>query len=160
MIRAGDAAALERLVTHNMRFVVYVIKSSPQYAASRIPFDDLIGIGNAELLKAARRWTPKNGARFSTYAKGFIQRGIRRSLDNEWSMIRIPVNVAEQIRNLRYTERRLTQELKRKPTHHELADALKLHESRIEELMSIDSLEPMSIDANQGQGRPREEIEE
>jgi DNA-directed RNA polymerase specialized sigma subunit len=39
--------------------------------------DDLIGIGTAELVKAASRWTPTNGARFSTYAKGFIQRGIR-----------------------------------------------------------------------------------
>jgi DNA-directed RNA polymerase sigma subunit (sigma70/sigma32) len=75
-------------------------------------------------------------------------------------MIRVPVNVAEEIRKLRYVERILTQELKRKPTTQEIADRMKVHESRVEELLSIAGLEPVSLDANQGQGKTKEEIDE
>lgn len=159
MIQAGDAAALDKLVRHNLRFVVYVIKSSPQLASGKVPIEDLIAAGNEELLKAAKRWVPKNGARFSTFAKGFISRGIRRAVDNEWSLIRIPVNVAEEIRRMRYHERTLSQELRRAPTAAEVADRLGVHEKRVLELQSFQAQEPMPMDTN-SPGKNQEEIEE
>ena len=87
MVQAGDGRALEKLVRHNLRFVVSVVKETPEWHHGNVPFEDLLAIGNEALLKAARKWVPRNGARFATYARPFIVRGVRRALDNEWSMI-------------------------------------------------------------------------
>lgn len=159
MIQAGDNAALDKLVRHNLRFVVSVVKEMPIWQNGSVPFEDLVALGNEALLKAARKWVPKNGARFATYAKPFITKGIRRALDNEWSMIRVPVNILEEIRRMKYLERVLSQELKRDPTAREIADRMKVHESRITELQNLLTLEPVSLEAY-NQEKFHEESEE
>lgn len=147
MIASGDNAALEKLVRHNLRFVVSVVKETPAWHHGAVPFEDLIAMGNEALIRAAKKWTPKNGARFATYAKPFILKGVRRALDNEWSLIRVPVNVAEEIRRMKYTERAMSQELKREPTDAELADRLRVHVSRLDELREHISREPASLES-------------
>ena len=159
MIAAGDNAALEKLVRHNLRFVVSVVKETPAWHHGVVPFEDLIAMGNEALFKAARRWVPKNGARFATYAKPFIIKGVRRALDNEWSMIRVPVNVAEEIRRMKYNERLLLQELGRDPTDAELANRMRIHTSKIDELRSCIMREPTSLESF-NQEKFQEESEE
>lgn len=146
-IQAGDDSALEKLITHNLRFVVSVIKETPAWHHGSVPIEDLLAMGNEALLKAGRRWVPKNGARFATYAKGFILRDVRRGIDNYGNMIRIPVNVAEEIRKMKYSERILTQKLGREPKVSELADYMEVHESRINKLRAYLLREPVSLDA-------------
>lgn len=148
MIQAGDSAALDKLIRHNLRFVISVVKDMPVWYNSNVPVEDLVAIGNEALLKAAMRWVPKNNARFATYAKPFIIKGVRRALDNEWAMIRIPVNIVEEIRRMKYLERVLFQELGREPTYRELADKMKVHESKIEDLQNILVLEPTSLEGH------------
>jgi RNA polymerase primary sigma factor len=159
MIQAGDNAALDKLVRHNLRFVISVVKDMPIWQNGSVPFEDIVAIGNESLLKAARKWVPRNGARFATYAKPFIVKGIRRTLDNEWSMIRVPVNILEEIRRMKYLERVLSQELRREPTQAELANRMKVHESRIVELQNLLTLEPVSLEAY-NQEKFHEESEE
>lgn len=159
MIQAGDNAALDKLVRHNLRFVISVVKDMPAWHHSAVPFEDLVAMGNEALLKAAKRWVPKNGARFATYAKPFIIKGVRRALDNEWSLIRVPVNVLEEIRRMKYSERVLSQELGREPTTRELADKLKVHEDRVNDLRNMLSMEPVSLEVY-NQEKFQEESEE
>ena len=159
MIQAGDRRALDKLIQHNLRFVVSVVKEMPSWHHGGVPFEDLLAIGNEAMLKAARRWRPKNGARFATYAKPFILRGVRRALDNEWSMIRIPVNIAEDIRRMKYIERVMTQEMGRDPTDIELCDRLKMHRTKLEELRSYISRQPTSLESF-NQEKFQEESEE
>ena len=45
-IAQGDERALEKLVTHNLRFVVSVIKKMPNWAHSNMPMEDLLSFGN------------------------------------------------------------------------------------------------------------------
>ncbi len=144
---------------HNLRFVISVVKDMPIWQNGSVPFEDIVAIGNESLLKAARKWVPRNGARFATYAKPFIVKGIRRTLDNEWSMIRVPVNILEEIRRMKYLERVLSQELRREPTQAELANRMKVHESRIVELQNLLTLEPVSLEAY-NQEKFHEESEE
>ena len=59
----------------------------------------------------------------------------------------IPVNVAEEIRKMKYTERILSQKLGREPKTEELADALEVHENRINKLRALIMREPVSLDA-------------
>jgi len=159
MIAAGDNAALDKLVRHNLRFVVSVVKETPAWHHGSVPFEDLIAMGNEALIRAAKKWTPKNGARFATYAKPFILKGVRRALDNEWSLIRVPVNVAEEIRRMKYTERVMGQELGREPTDAELADRLKIHVSRLDQLREHITREPASLETF-NQEKFQEESEE
>jgi RNA polymerase primary sigma factor len=159
MIAAGDQAALDKLIRHNLRFVVSVVKETPAWHHGVVPFEDLIAMGNEALIRAARRWVPKNNARFATYAKPFIIKGVRRALDNEWALIRVPVNIAEEIRRMKYAERVLTQELRRAPTDEELADRLLVHVSRLDELRACIVKEPTSIESF-NQEKFKEESEE
>jgi RNA polymerase primary sigma factor len=103
-IARGDEEALEKLVKHNLRFVVYTVRKLTAWNHSRVPQEDLIGLGNEALLKAATQWTPSNGAKFATYAKRFIIRGVERGLDNTENLVRIPIKVREEIRKMTLKE--------------------------------------------------------
>ena len=83
----------------------------------------------------------------SEYSKNFILKDVRRGIDNLGNMIRIPVNLSEEIRRMKYTERVLSQKLGREPKLNELADALEMHEKHITKLRSLLIREPISLDA-------------
>jgi RNA polymerase primary sigma factor len=148
-IAQGDDEALETLVRHNLRFVVFTVRKLTAWNHSRVPQEDLIGMGNVALLKAASQWQPTNGAKFATYAKQFILRGIERGLDNTENLIRIPIKTREEIRKMTYTERALTQALGRVPTVNELATLLGKTTKRINQLKFFLHQEPTSLDAMQ-----------
>lgn len=148
-ISKGDEEALDRLITHNLRFVVYVVRKLTAWNHSRTPQEDLIGMGNIALLKAARQWRPTQGAKFATYAKGFILRGIERGQDDTENLIRIPIKVREELRKMTYTERALTQTLGRQPTTQELATMLNKTTKRVNQLKFYMQQEPASLDALQ-----------
>ena len=145
-IANGDEEALEKLVKHNLRFVVYTVRKLTAWNHSKVPQEDLIGLGNEALLKSARQWKPKNGAKFATYAKRFILRGVERGLDNTENLVRIPIKVREEIRKMTYTERALTQTLGREPTVHELATLLNKSVKRVNQLKFYLLQEPTSLD--------------
>jgi DNA-directed RNA polymerase sigma subunit (sigma70/sigma32) len=146
-IQAGDPQALDKLVTHNLRFVVSVIKNMQSWQHSNVPMEDLLGFGNEALLTSAKRWVPKNNAKFATYAKKFIVRGVERGVANTANIIRIPVNVMEEVRRMKYCERILTQDLGRPPTTKEVSERLGIQPKRINQLKSLLMREPVSLDA-------------
>jgi len=69
---AGDIASRDRLIEHNLRLVVHVIK---KYYANCIDQDDLISVGTIGLIKAIHTFNFGKGARLATYAA--------RCIDNE-----------------------------------------------------------------------------
>ena len=145
-VAQGDEKAIEQLVKHNLRFVVYTVRKLAAWNHSRVPQEDLIGFGNEGLLKAARQWKPTNGAKFATYAKPFILRAVERGLDNTENIVRIPIKVREEIRKMTYTDRALTNTLGRPPTLIELASVLNKPVSRINQLKFFLIQEPSSLD--------------
>ena len=159
MIAAGDAAALDRLVRHNLRFVISVVKATPAWYRGDVPEEDLVAMGNEALLKAAMRWQPKNNARFATYAKPFIIKGVRRAIDNEWNLVRLPVNVQEEIRKMKYAERCLMQEMGQDPTDDQIADRAKMHPQRVNELQGLSARVTVTIDSGAPQKFQEEDDE-
>jgi len=145
-IAIGDELALEKLVTHNLRFAVTTIKNTPTWRHSGVDMEDLIGFGNEALLLAARKWKPINDIRFVSYARQVILTEVNRGVANTKNLIRLPVNVTEEIRRMRYTERTLSQELGREPSYHELAQKLGVSPLRIAELNGILDKEPISLE--------------
>ena len=66
---AGDAAARDELITHNLRLVVYLAK---KYESSGVPAEDMISIGTIGLIKAVNTFTPERSIKLATYASRCI----------------------------------------------------------------------------------------
>lgn len=146
-IAKGDHKALDKLVKHNLRFVPYVLKSGSYWQHSKMPVEDVIGIGNEMLIIAAKRWKPMKNIRFSAFARSFIVRGVQRELDNTSNIIRLPINIMEGIKRMNYNEQALAQVLGRVPTVQELATLMDVPTSKIHQLKGYLSREPVSLDA-------------
>lgn len=158
-IQEGDDEALDKLVTHSLRFVLHTVSKMSCWQHSRVPHEDIIAIGNEMLIVAAKRWKPIGNIKFSAFARKFIIRGVQRELDNTANIIRLPVNIMEALKKMNYNERALSQVLGRKPTVQELATILDTTPAKIHQLKGYISREPISLD-NIEQDRPHEEQDE
>ena len=98
------------------------------------------------MINAARSWKPMGKIRFASYAKKFIHYDVNRGVANTKNLIRLPVNITEEIRRVKYTERMLSQELGRDPSEGELANKLGVDIKRIAYINSIISKEPVSLE--------------
>ena len=115
-LRAEDAN--QALIRANLRLVVSVAK---KYLGRGIPFLDLIQEGNLGLLRAIRKFDPRRGFKFSTYATWWVRQSINRSIAEQAHTIRVPVHLFEAITRILRAQHRLTQELGRDPNSEELA---------------------------------------
>lgn len=127
-IREGDQAALERLTTANLRFVVSVAK---QYQSSGLALGDLINEGNVGLVKAAKRFDETKGFKFISYAVWWIRQSILSAINEQSRMIRLPLNQVGDIAKIAKSASRLEQELGRQPTPEELADNMEITAEKI-----------------------------
>jgi RNA polymerase sigma factor (sigma-70 family) len=151
-IRAGDAQAKARLVEANLRLVVQVAR---RYLNRGLPLPDLIEEGNLGLLRAAEKYEPERGTRFSTYAVWWIRQAIVRALANQARTIRLPVHVELLIGRYAREEKRLTQRLGRIPTTAEVAQALGMSVDDVQELEEIRQRQPLPLDAPAREGKGR-----
>ena len=86
-IAQGDEAAVTKLVTANLRFVVSIAR---QYADRGLNMEDLISEGNIALMLSARRWKPKNDGRFVNYAVWEIRKAMEEALPEQSTMVTLP----------------------------------------------------------------------
>lgn len=122
-IRGGDHAALHKLVTCNLRFVVTVAK---KYEMPGTSLSDLIAEGNVGLLKAAKRFDETLGFKFISYAVWWIRQAILDSINLHKRMIRLPANQLKGIADLWKAEGRLEQRLHRLGTLDEISEFMDL----------------------------------
>lgn len=124
-IKKGNRAAIHKLVTSNLRFVVSVARN---YQAQGIELVDLINIGNIGLIKAAMRFDEKKNFKFISYAVWWIRQSILQALADQSRAFRIPVNRIAQIYRIRKTIDLLEQRNKRYPQSEEIAAACAMSE--------------------------------
>src|SRR5688572_3042202 len=127
-IREGDAAALEKMTTANLRFVVSVAK---QYQNQGLSLPDLINEGNMGLIKAAKRFDETRGFKFISYAVWWIRQGIIQAVAEQSRVIRLPLNKIGAINKIRKAQGILEQQLERPATVSELGEVLEISEQEI-----------------------------
>lgn len=97
-IREGSQAALEKLTTANLRFVVSVAK---QYQNQGLKLPDLINEGNLGLVKAAKRFDETRGFKFISYAVWWIRQSILQALAEQSRVVRLPLNKIGSINKIK-----------------------------------------------------------
>jgi RNA polymerase primary sigma factor len=132
--RDGDAAAREKLVRSNLRFVVSIAK---KYVGNGVPLEDLINDGNVGLVKAAERFDPERGFKFISYAVWWIRQSILVSVSENSRMIRMPMNRVGLAQRATKMSRQLEQDLGRDPDAAELAKELGVTKEEIEEVTTF-----------------------
>lgn len=72
LARAGDKAAKDKLIRHNMRLVAHIVK---KYSGSA-ETDDLISVGSIGLIKAVNTYQKGRGTQLATYTARCIENEI------------------------------------------------------------------------------------
>src|SRR5690625_2322399 len=81
----GDEEALARLVTAYMRLA---ISMAGRYRRHGTSMQDLVQEAHIGLIKAAARFDPDRGVRFSTYAMWWIRASVQEFIMRDWSLVR------------------------------------------------------------------------
>ena len=85
----------ERLVTHNLRLVVYL---AHRYQGRGLAIQDLIQEGNIGLIQSIDKFDHRLGYRFSTYATYWIRQAMLMAIYRHGTPIRMPIHVFEKLR--------------------------------------------------------------
>ncbi len=104
-----DEAALHRLITAYMRLAISMAGKFRRYGA---PMNDLIQEAGLGLMKAADKFDPDRGVRFSTYAVWWIKASIQDYVMRNWSMVRTGSTSSQKslFFNMRRVQARLERE--------------------------------------------------
>ena len=103
-----DEAALHRLITAYMRLAISMAAKFKRYGA---PMNDLVQEAGLGLMKAAEKFDPDRGVRFSTYAVWWIKASVQDYVMRNWSMVRTGSTSSQK--SLFFNMRRVQAQLER-----------------------------------------------
>lgn len=130
VIRRGRKAR-DRMVAANLRLVSAVAQKAPWLERA-----DALQEGAIGLQRAAEKFDPERGYKFSTYAYWWIRQAIQREGETQCRLIRVPSHLAQSLACLDARRAELEQRLGRSPTLAELAARMKVPERELELYLS------------------------
>ena len=150
---ARGGAARRAFVTHNFGLAASVaddvwgkLSGADRGLLSR---DDLTLYGCAGLARAADRFDPDRGYKFSTYCYFWVRKAVVDSVKDCGRTIRLPKYLSEVLRETRKAEAELERKLGRLPSDAELAEATDVDVSRVREWRQW-AMSPLSLDVRAG----------
>ena len=148
--KTGDTKAFQKLVTHNLRFVVAMAK---KFQGQGVPFEDLINEGNLGLIRAVNTFDETRGFKFISYAVWWITQRIRSAIQKTGRVVRLPSHITESMGKLYRKSLELEQEFEREPTTKEMAEISDTTIKWIEDLVKSYS-GPVSLEDSSAEDRP------
>lgn len=137
--------AIDVLVTEHLSLARALAQ---RYAGRGQALDELIGVANLGLVKAAERFDPQHGSAFASFAVPTILGELRRYFrDHAWSL-RVPRSLQEKALDVERAADDLRGELGGDPTHHQLAEQLNLSDDDVARARQVryEALSSTSLD--------------
>jgi RNA polymerase sigma-32 factor len=130
----GDEKALHRLVNAYLRLAVSMASKYRRYGADMTDLVQEAGIG---LMKAAEKFDPERGVRFSTYAVWWIKASIQDYVMRNWSLVRTGSTSSQKALffNLKRVKARITREQEGQTNN--------VDKARLSELIAVELGVPM-----------------
>lgn len=128
----GDKNVAEKLIHHSQALVMSV---AAEYSGNGLPFLDLVQEGNLGLFDAIMKYDADFSYR--PQAVWWIRYRLKRFIAEEENIMRIPANIAEDIKKLQKKEHHLQQHLGRVPFDDELAKELEWDTEQVSEIRQI-----------------------
>ncbi|MQY43745.1 RNA polymerase factor sigma-32 [Epibacterium sp. SM1969] len=124
-----DEAALHRLITAYMRLAISMAAKFKRYGA---PMNDLVQEAGLGLMKAADKFDPDRGVRFSTYAVWWIKASIQEYVMRNWSMVRTGSTSSQK--SLFFNLRRIQAQIEREA----MSDGIKLDRHQLHQRIATE----------------------
>lgn len=144
--------AKQRMVQSNMRLVISIAR---KYSNVGVSLQDLVQEGSLGLSRAAEKFEPKKGFKFSTYASWWIQQAVFRSIAYQSRTIRLPVHVHNLLNRVRKVRQALQGELGRPPTNDEIAEKLGMSRQKYDKMLYL-TKRSISLEAPKYRSNPKD----
>lgn len=139
--------AKNKLVKANLRMVQSVVNTylrnglSTQYNAG-----DLMQEGIVALIRAAEKFEPERGWKFSTYAMYWVRASVKRSQIYQSRVITVPQRLHDNYKRLQRVQREMIAQNGEKPTKKELGEAVGMSERQVERCLTAIEQRCFSLD--------------
>jgi RNA polymerase primary sigma factor len=140
-IALGDKKALDKLIKHNLRFVVSVAK---QFVDKDNNIEDLVNEGNLGLIIAANKFDPDRGIKFISYAVWYIRKQMMLYKGTITPTIKITSNKQNDLYKYKTIKNKLEMELEREPSTSEINEVLQHKNIREIEFLYRNYVESLS----------------
>ena len=144
-IQNGDIIAVHDMVEANIRLVGNVARKYIS-KAKHLKMSDLMHHGILGLQKAAYKFEPELGFRFSTYATNWVKQAIQRGIGDEDSTVRKPMHIQEKERLISKHYINFVQKNGREPTIQETHEDTGIPKTKIRKIKSLIRESSLSLD--------------
>ncbi|KAL7491378.1 hypothetical protein ACHAWT_001903 [Skeletonema menzelii] len=148
------------LVASNLRMVQRVVNLYIRNGlGSEYNAGDLMQDGTMALIRAAEKYEPERGFRFSTYAMYWIRSAVKRSQTTQSRIVTVPQRIHETYKRVTKADVKLKKELGREPTKQELATACDISVMQLDKCRKAMQQATFSLDAELQNGNKPNNIQ-